>query len=264
MQVCLAVSLDDNAAVDYINRQNFPQYLDLERNQKQCAVAVLKPPGVTFDEIPSITGMKPMDISDASVARLYSGQDSNVFNELRGKSNEHVKAWKADTDGGEVVVIWAKPQAITDKNGKNLIRPIHSEARLFASLQDEMTQGKKLHLLTKNSPCEECATAIVDFKKKNDGMQMHLHHDDMYVPKGQTKVQGADQFEKSSARLSQLDSDSHDFTWSTTTDMKKIADVRKQFGECKYQGFTTCPLFFPALLAVKAVPLLEIQSSHFV
>ena len=121
--MCHAVNSDDEAAVNYIHLLDFRKYLD--EHQKQYAVAVLKPPDVKFDNIPLITDprMRPNEISDQVIDKLYSGTDNNVQNKLRAEKDNYGKVWKTTLDGGhEIFVGWAKPQSIEDNTGKKLIR----------------------------------------------------------------------------------------------------------------------------------------------
>ena len=153
---------------------------------------------------------------------------------MREHRDDYVKVWKANIDGNDIVVGWAKPQPITNKAKNSLIHPIHSEIRLIEWLQDETTPGMKVHLWTQNSPCEDCAhlnaRSIVKFKKDNEGMQLHLHHDEMYVQKGKSKTEGAEEFRSSKQKLLELDTD---FTWTMRINSEKIDPVKKEDEDCK-------------------------------
>ena len=241
LQVCIAVNPDEEAAVNYINSLRLDGIISDDENQ--YAIIILKRPTAT--EIPQITDsilMRPIEISDAFLDHFYSGSDNSVTDELRGTKNEYMKAWKANIDGDDVIVGWAKPQTISreDKNGKlKRVVAIHSEMRLIELLQSEPKIGKKVHMWTKNSPCENCADgskarSIVNFKKNNVGMQLHLHHENIYVPRGLQRDVGVDEFMNSKQHLSGLDDD---FTWTVSPDYQaenqKMNEVKNLDADCK-------------------------------
>ena len=238
-QVCFAVTPDDEAAVNYINSQKFDRFLG--KGQNQHAVIILKRPGVS--NIPPTAEMSKIEISDEFLDRFYSGSDESIKTDLRTNIEENVKAWRANIDGDDVIVAWAKPQTITrpDKKGrKKPVVVIHSETRLIELLQGETKAGKKAHLWTKNSPRENCADgskakSIVNLKKESEGMQLHLHHEDIYVALGLKPEAAVAEFMRSKQHLSGINSN---FTWTVSADYQaenqKMNNVKNLDIQCKY------------------------------
>ena len=238
------MSLEDERAVEYIEKQNFVEFLN--PGETQHAIVLLTSENVA--EIPPLTDARwrPLqtEVRDDFIKNQFhtdvadEAANEYVKSELTSTRNDYVRAWKMTDDlGNDIVVGFAKPQTL--ETGSRRIT-VHSEARLVELLRGEAKVEKTAHLWLTSAPCDNCganvasARSIVQFARDNKGMKLHLHHDDVIATLAPADV--AADFARAREQLSGL----NDFSWTASVDfqaeMRKLHSVRNEEAQCKCRG----------------------------